>query len=138
MSDHTYPQFPPNTLQLLLGFVPPPLPPIPQQQMLQYQNASSPRPTLLTTQPVLNPNNKPPQPLHNVEMQAFSTYVITHVPLQEVQLRSGKVLDRQRPSVVIQEKEEEETIKQPTDDIRWEDVIIPKDQEPKLPQDKPS
>jgi hypothetical protein len=39
----------------------------------------------------------------------------------------GKVLDRQRPSIVIQEEEEEKTTKQPTDDTRWEDVIIPKD-----------
>jgi hypothetical protein len=94
MSNHPYPQFPPNTLQLLLGFVPPPLPPIPQQKPLQYQNASSPRPTLLSAQLVSNTNNNPPQPLHNVEMHAFPTYVITHVPLQEIQLRSGKVLDR--------------------------------------------
>jgi hypothetical protein len=101
MSNHPYPQFPPNTPQLLPGFVPPPLPPIPQQQLLQYQNASSLRPTLLPAQPVSNPNKKPPQPLHNVEMQAFSTYVITPIPLQDIQLRSGKVLDRQRPSVVI-------------------------------------
>jgi hypothetical protein len=48
-----------------------------------------------------------------------------------------KVLERQRPSVVIQE-EEEETTKQPTDDTRWEYVIIPKNQEPKLPQNEPS
>jgi hypothetical protein len=69
--------------------------------MLQYQNASSSIPTLLLIQLVLNPNNKPPQPFHSVEMQAFLTYVITPVPLQEIQLRSGKILDRQRPSVVI-------------------------------------
>ena len=55
-----------------------------------------------------------------------------------MQLRSGKVLDRHRPSIVIQEEEEEETPKQPMDDTRWEDVIIPKDQEPKLPQNEPS
>jgi len=118
MSNHPYPQFPTKTLQLFPGFVPPPLPPIPQQQPLQYQNESSTRLTLLPAQPVSNPNNNPPQPLHNVEMQAFPTYVITHVPLQEIQLRSGKVLDRQRPSVVIQEEEEEETTQQPTDDTR--------------------
>jgi hypothetical protein len=63
-----------------------------------------------------NPNNKPPQPLNNVEMQAFSTYVITPIPLQEIQLRSAKVLERQRPSIVIQEEEEKETTKQATDD----------------------
>jgi hypothetical protein len=50
----------------------------------------------------------------------------------------GKNLDRQRPSVVIQEEEEEETTKQPTYDTRWEDVVIPKNQEPKLPQNEPS
>ena len=107
MYNHPYPQFSSNTPQLLLGFVPPPLPPIPQQQLLQFQNAGSLKPTLLPAQPVLNPNNKPPQPLFNVEMQALPTYVITYVPLQEIQLRSGKVLDRQRPLVVIQEEEEE-------------------------------
>jgi hypothetical protein len=87
---------------------------------------------------VPNPNNKTPQPLHNVEMQAFLTYFITLVPLQEIQLRSGKFLDRQRSSIIIQKEEVEETTKQPTDDTRWEDVIIPKDQEPKLPQNEPS
>ena len=92
MSNHHYPQ--PNTPQLLPGFVPPPLPPIPQQQPLQYQNASSLRPTLLPTQLVSNPSNKLCQPLHNVDMQAFSTYVITHVPLHEIQLRSKKFMDR--------------------------------------------
>jgi hypothetical protein len=80
------------------------------------------------TKPMPNPNNNTPQPIHHVDMQAFPTYVITPIPLQEIQLRSGNVLDRKRPSVVIQEEEEEETTKQPMDDTRWEDVIIPKDQ----------
>jgi hypothetical protein len=133
MYNHPYPQFSSNTLQLLPGFVPPPLPPIPQQQLLQFQNASSLKLTLLPAQPVPNPNNNPPQPLNNVEMQSFPTYV----PLQEIQLRLGKVLDRQRPSVVIQEEEEEETTQQPMNDTRWEDFIIPKNQEPKLPQNEP-
>jgi hypothetical protein len=130
MPTHPYPQFPPNIQQLFPGFVPPPLPPIPQQPQ-QYQNTSSPRPTLLPAQPVPNPNNKPTQPLHNVELQTFPTYVISLVPLHEIQLRSGKVLDRQRPSVVIREEEEDETPEQPMDDTKWEDVIIPKDQETK-------
>jgi hypothetical protein len=87
---------------------------------------------------VPNPNNKPPQPINNVEMQAFQTYVITHVPLQEIQLRSRKVLDRKRPSVVLQEEEEEETTQKPTYETRWEDVIIPKNKKPKLTQNEPS
>jgi hypothetical protein len=87
---------------------------------------------------VPNTNNKPTQPLHNVELQTFLTYVISLVPLHKIQLSSGKVLDRQRPSIVIWEEEEDETPDQPTDDTKWEDVIIPKDQEHKLPQSKSS
>jgi hypothetical protein len=87
---------------------------------------------------VPNPNKKPTQTLHNVDMQAFPTYVISPIPLQEIQLRSEKFLDRQRPSVVIREEEEEETPKKPMYDTKWEDVIIPKDQETKLPQNEPS
>jgi hypothetical protein len=136
MSNHPYPQFPLNTQQLFPGFVPPPLAPIPQEKPLQYHNAISPRSKLLPAQLVPNPNNKPTQPLHNVEMQAFSTYVITLVPLQEIQLRSGKVMDMQRPSIVIQEEEYDETPKQSMDDTRWEDAIVPNDQEPKLPQNE--
>jgi hypothetical protein len=72
-------------------------------------------------------------------MQAFPTYVASPVPLQEIKIRLGKVLDRQRPSVVIrEEEEEEETPKKPMDDTRWEYVIIPKDQEPKFLQNDPS
>jgi hypothetical protein len=86
---------------------------------------------------VPNPNNKPPQTLNNVDMQSFPTYVITPIPLQEIQLRLRKFLDRQRPSIVILKEEEEETTQQPMDDTRWEDVIIPNNQEPKLPQNEP-
>jgi hypothetical protein len=85
MSNHPYPHFPPNTPQFLPGFVPPPLAPIPQQKPRQYQNEISLRPTLLLAQTVPNTNNNSPQPLHNVEMQAFLTYVITPIPLQEIQ-----------------------------------------------------
>jgi hypothetical protein len=87
---------------------------------------------------VPNPNKKENQPLHNVEMQTFSTYVIYHVPLHEIQLRSGKFIDGYRPSVVIREEEEDETLEQPTDDTKWEDVIIHKDQKPNLPQNESS
>jgi hypothetical protein len=75
MSNHPYPQFPSNTLYLLPGFVPPPLPPIPQQQPKQYHNASSQRPTLLPAQPIPNPNNKPTQPLHNVGLQTSHLFL---------------------------------------------------------------
>ena len=77
-------------------------------------------------------------------MQAFLTYFISHVPLQEIQMRSGKVFDRQRPLVVIQDKEEEETPtqeetpKQTMKENRWKYVSIPTNQEPNLPQNEPS
>jgi hypothetical protein len=75
---------------------------------------------------VPNSNNKPTQPLQNVELQTFLTFVISPGPLHEIQLRSGKVMDRQKPSVVIQKEEEDETPEKPTDETKWEDVIIPK------------
>jgi hypothetical protein len=76
---------------------------------------------------VPNPNKKPTQPLHNVELQTFPTYVISLVPLHEIQLRLGNFLDRQRPSVVIRGEEEDGNPKQPMDDTKWEYLIIPKD-----------
>jgi hypothetical protein len=81
-------------------FCSPHLPPIPQQPQ-QYQNTISPTTKLLPTKPMPNLNKKPTQPLHNVDMKTFPTYVISPIPLHEIQLRSRKVLDRQRPSVVI-------------------------------------
>jgi hypothetical protein len=89
MPTHPYPQFPLNIPQLFPGFVSPPLPPIPQQPQ-QYKNTSSPRPTLLLAQPVPNPNNKPTQPLHNVEMQAFLTYVISLCSIARDSTKVGK------------------------------------------------
>jgi len=39
-----------------------------------------------------NPNNKNPQNAYMVEGQQFPTYMI--VPLNDVQLRSGRILDK--------------------------------------------
>lgn len=36
-----------------------------------------------------------------VEGQQFPTYMITSLDLNDVQLRSGRVLEKERPSVVI-------------------------------------
>jgi hypothetical protein len=47
-------------------------------------------------------------------------------------------MDKQRPSVVIQEEKEEEIPKQTMDDTRWEYFIILKKKEPKIPQKEPS
>ena len=93
--------------QLLPGFTPPALPPIPLVPQ-QYQNPNPPRPTLLLAQPIPNPNNRPSKPLHNDEIQMAPTYVIHSAPIQEIQLRSGKTLNKTPPAVIIQEESGEE------------------------------
>jgi len=126
-----YMQYPPNMQQLLPGFTPPPLPPIPQNPQ-QPQNP--PRPTILPAQPIPNPNHRPPLPLHNVDFQNYPAYNINPISIQEVQLRSGKILNKIQPitktspKVIIEEHEDE-----PTDNLSKEtslkDVIIPKQKE---------
>lgn len=100
---------------MLLGFNPPSLPSPPQlQQQLtfpmnpnQHQpmqaplNPNPPCPTPILEQPIANPNNRPTQPVHNMELQAFPTYVITSAPLNEIQLRSGKALNKTNSTVDI-------------------------------------
>lgn len=48
-----------------------------------------------------------------VEGQQFPIYVITHTDLNDVQLRSGRILEKERPSIVIQEQDtsEEDSLK---------------------------
>lgn len=48
-----------------------------------------------------------------VEGQQFPTYMITPLDLNDVQLRSGRILEKERPSVVIQEQDnsEEDSLK---------------------------
>ena len=87
-----------------------PIPPIiPQiQQPLPLPNAPNPpRPTQFSSQPIANPNNRVEKPAYNTRTQTLPTYVITIVSVQQVQLRSRKVL-HQKPSVVIEEENEEE------------------------------
>jgi hypothetical protein len=80
---------PPPLQQLLPGFTPPPLPPIPQNPQ-QPQNP--PCPTILPAQPIPNLNHRPPLPLHNADFQNYPAYNINPVSIQEVQLRSGRIL----------------------------------------------
>jgi hypothetical protein len=99
----------------LPGFTPPSLPPI-QQTPQQPQNP--PRPTILPAQPIPNPNHRPPLPFHNDDFQNYPAYTINPIYIQEIQLRSGKTLNkthpvtRTTPKVIIQEHEEE-----PIDDL---------------------
>jgi len=48
-----------------------------------------------------------------VEGQQFPTYMITPLDLNDVQLRFGRILEKERPSVVIQEQDisEEDSLK---------------------------
>ena len=64
---------------------------------------------LFPAQPITNPNNRPSQPLHNAEVQMAPTYVIHSAPIQKIQLRFGKTLNK-TPLVVIIQKESGEEI----------------------------
>ena len=87
----TYPQYPPQYPQNQGNFSHPPMPQLKQPPPpLQLQNL--PRPTQIPTQPVANPNNRVVQPAYNIEIQPYPTYVISTLPIQEVELRSGRVL----------------------------------------------
>ena len=89
-----YSQFPQQCPQ------PNPIPPtIPQiQQPLPLLNAPNPpRPTQLSTQPIGNPNNRAGKLSYNIGTQTLPTYVITTVPVQQVQLRLGTVLHQKKP-----------------------------------------
>eukprot|EP00253_Pinus_taeda_P003396 PITA_03396 len=77
--------------------------PWPQQQnpfqswlLLPFQQ----KPNQLPSQSLPNPNNKNPQNAYIIEGQQFPTYMI--VPLNDVQLRSGRVLDK--PSIDAQKQ----------------------------------
>jgi len=60
------------------------------------------RPNQLPTQPLPNPNNnKNSQLVYNIKGQNFQTYMITPLDLNNVQLRSGRILEKNFPSVVI-------------------------------------
>ena len=43
-----------------------------------------------------------------IEGQQFPTYLITPLDLSDVQLRSGRILEKRKPSVIIQEQDNSE------------------------------
>jgi len=59
-----------------------------QQQMQDAPIPNPPRPTLIPAQPIPNPNNRLTQPIQNIEVQTFPTYVITPTSFNEIQLIS--------------------------------------------------
>jgi hypothetical protein len=94
---------------------------VPQLPQLDA-NQNPPRPTQMPAQPIQNPNNKAAQPTFNVEIQPFSTCLITPMPLQNIHLRLGKVVKPRDSTVVI---EEEETHEQPTNGNQPKNIVTP-------------
>jgi hypothetical protein len=76
-------------------------------QQLQLPSTQPMRPTQFPFQPIPNPNNKVAQPVFNTELEPFPTYLVTPVDLQGIQLRSGKVLNKNSPTIIEEELEEE-------------------------------
>ena len=85
-------------------------PPQTQNQQLQLpplQNSQIP--TQLPVHPIANPNNnKTTHSICNTDIPSLPTYFITLVPLLGVQLRSGRNLQPEPPTVTIEEHEEEQ------------------------------
>ena len=104
-----------------------PLFPLITQQPHHFQNTNPPRPTLLPAQPIPNPNNNPTQYLNSIELQTLPSYVISTVPVHEIQLQSGRVVnDRPKSSVIISEENDEEDSNEVVNDAILQAVDIPK------------
>lgn len=93
-----YPHQPQPTQQAL-----PAPPPINPPQLQLPSNPQPPRPTQIPAQPVPNPNNRAERPAYNVdEGPSYPT-----LPLQNINLRSGKILHKESPVANKQEENEE-------------------------------
>ena len=83
--------------------------PLITQQPHHFQNTNPPQPTLLLTQLIPNPNNKPTQALNRIDLQTIPSYVISTVRVHDIQLRYGRVVnDKPKSSVIIHEDTAEE------------------------------
>ena len=85
--------------------------------------------TLLPAQPIPNPNNNPTQYLNNIELRTLPSYLVSTIPIHEIQLQSGRfVNDKPIKSVIIREEndEEEQDSNEPVNDAILEDVNISK------------
>jgi len=58
------------------------------------------KPTQIRAQIIANPNNKLVQPSYNAKLQTFPAYLIAPMELQEIHLRSGKVLNEKSYVIV--------------------------------------
>ena len=96
------------------------MPPVPLIAQLphHFQNTNPARPTLLPTQPIPNPNNKPTQSLNSIDLQTLLSYLISTVPIHEIQLQSGRVVnDKPKSPVIIREENEEEDPNEVMNDV---------------------
>jgi hypothetical protein len=92
------------------NFQQPTLLPPPPPQNNTTPNSVPPKKPQLPSQPTPNPNNKQAQPVYNNDT-TYQTYL---VELQEINLRSGKILQQQPKLIEIEEYEKENiTLPQP-------------------------
>jgi hypothetical protein len=71
-------------------------------QVAPIQNP--PRPTPIPSKPIPNPNNRPTQPIQNIEVKTFPTYVIMSSPFNGIELISERIVNKTNPIMVIQEE----------------------------------
>jgi hypothetical protein len=76
-----------------------------QQPIQATPIQNPPRPTPIPAQPIPNPNNRLTQPIQNIEVQTFPTYVIMQSPFNGIELRSGRIVSKTNPTMVIQEEQ---------------------------------
>ena len=63
---------------------------------------------MLPAKPLPNPNNNLAQAINSIELQTLPSYIILIVPVHEIQLRYGRLVnDIPKSSVIIREENEE-------------------------------
>ena len=72
-----------------------------------------------------------------IEGQQFPTYLITPLDLSDVQLRSGRILEKKKPSVIIQEQNNSEEDSLLVNKIREENTPFQDPKIEKLKQKEP-
>lgn len=98
-----YPYFPPKY------YPPQPTQPSQFQKPNQQISLSFPQKSnQLPAQPLPSPNNKSQQVIYNVEGKNFQACMITPLGLNDVQLRSGRVLQKKSPTNAIKKSKEDE------------------------------
>ena len=94
-------------------------------QLLPPQNTT--RPTQLPVQHVANPINKTVQAAYNVDLQTYPTYptyLIATIPLQGIQLRSGRDLSKLKSPITIEEEPELNSNEKMVDEATNENNVV--------------